>query len=113
MSSDPARGDIEQLWQDALEAYNKETKSDLFGCDFADAVFECKSAQDVIDVLQENMEDFKGFRSEDSKWGEIRNVLTRVVDVVLALNSVAGDAATAAVRSQPHELAPHIPLMRT
>ena len=98
MSSDPARGDIDQLWQDALKAYNKETKSDLFGCDFADAVFECKSAQDVIDILEENMEDFKAFRSEDSKWGKIRSVLTRVVGVVLVLNSAAGDAAAAAVR---------------
>ncbi|KZV67559.1 hypothetical protein PENSPDRAFT_48455 [Peniophora sp. CONT] len=88
-------GDINTLWQDALEAYRMETKSDLLGVDFADDIRDCAGVEDVMNVLQENMEDFKAFRSEYSKWGKVRAVLKRVVGVVLVLNDVAGDAAAA------------------
>ncbi|KZV67555.1 hypothetical protein PENSPDRAFT_736446, partial [Peniophora sp. CONT] len=95
MSSEPDPSDIAQLWKDAIEAYEKETKSDL-ECDLdSDDVPECTDVESVINVLQENMEVFKKFRSSDSKWGKVRGVLERVVSVVLALNDVAGDAAAA------------------
>lgn len=97
MASDSETDDMSQLWRDALEAYRKETKCELLGLDFADGVLECTTAEDVMNVLQENMEDLKAFRSEDSKWGKVRKVLERVVDVVIVLKSVAEEAATASV----------------
>ncbi|VDB88233.1 unnamed protein product [Peniophora sp. CBMAI 1063] len=101
MPSESSENGIHELWQNALEAYRKETKCELLGVDFADSVLECATAEDVMDVLQESMEDLKAFRSDDSKWDKVRNVLERVVGVVLALNVAAGDVASVANQGAP------------
>ena len=92
--------DIADLWDNALEVYKQDTKTDLLGCDFADELLQCTSTENVLEIIHNEMDSFKAFRAEESRWGKVRAVLKRVVDVVLIFNDAVAETGASHVRSR-------------
>ncbi|KAJ7653496.1 hypothetical protein B0H17DRAFT_396420 [Mycena rosella] len=85
--------EFDALWNDALQKYGSETGSDLLQSDYAQLFDDCDSVDTVVDALEQEMEAFKKFRSDDSKWATLRNQLKPVVHFVLLFNDATAEAA--------------------
>ncbi|KAJ7653501.1 hypothetical protein B0H17DRAFT_396493 [Mycena rosella] len=85
--------EFDALWNDALQKYGSETGSDLLQSDYAQLFDDCDSVDTVVDALEQEMEAFKKFRSDDSKWATLRNKLKPVVHFVLLFNDATAEAA--------------------
>ncbi|KAJ7610330.1 hypothetical protein B0H17DRAFT_15719 [Mycena rosella] len=89
-----AANDFDALWTDALNKYSEETGSDLLRSDYAQLFDDCDSVDTVVDALEEEMENFKKFRADDSKWATLRNKLKPVVRFLLLFNDAVAEAAS-------------------
>jgi hypothetical protein len=87
-----------ELWNDALAKFKESTGVDPLTDKLASPIASCKDADEVMIRLDDEMEAFESFRAEDSRWGKLRNnYIKPLVDFVLTVNDVAGEAASAFV----------------
>ncbi|KAJ7691803.1 hypothetical protein B0H17DRAFT_1200919 [Mycena rosella] len=86
--------EFDALWTDALNKYSEETGSDLLRSEYAQLFDDCDSVDTVVDALEEEMENFKKFRADDSKWATLRNKLKPVVHFLLLFNDAVAEAAS-------------------
>jgi hypothetical protein len=99
MSNPPAPDEFAKLWADALAEFKKTTGVDPLTGGIATQLAGCRTSDDVLAKLDDEMRKFDKFRAEDSEWGKLRNeYLKPLVGVVLSVNNVAGEAASAVVR---------------
>jgi fungal STAND N-terminal Goodbye domain len=74
----------------ALDSYAKQTRIDLTNHPFADKLQNCRSPDDILQILSERESAFKDYRDK------YRNLIDRVrpiVQVVHAFSDVLGEAA--------------------
>ena len=64
------------IFDDALKAYKKRTKTDLLAHPLADRLERCDSASGILTVLQEQAQEFNESECSNTKWlGPTVNVL--------------------------------------
>jgi hypothetical protein len=98
MSNTPAPDEFAQPWVDAHAKFKKSTGVDPSTDHLAKPMASCKTADEVLDKLDDEMEAFKDFRAEDSRWGKLRNnYIKPLIDSLLTINDAAGEAASALV----------------
>ncbi len=79
-----------QLILDALDKYAEQTGVSLKDNPFAEHVFRCDSPDAVLQLLQENVKEFKEYRDKNRKFIDCLNP---VVKFVHAFSGVLGEAA--------------------
>ena len=62
--------------------------------EFLEYVNSSRSVHDIMDVFQEEMDNFKAFRSGDANWAKLSATLNQVVEVVIPLNELVGNVAS-------------------
>ena len=94
-NEDPARSDFDKLWDDALQRYRQETKTDLFDHSIAKNFSSLPGDPDQIIHFFEKQKDlFKAFRGSGAK---ARRVLKLIVDAVLPFLDAGAEAASVRV----------------
>jgi hypothetical protein len=94
-----ALDEFTQLWADAHAKFKDSTGVDPLTDDLAKTIAGCKTSDEVLDKLEDEMKTFKDFRADDSRWGKLRNKYIKpLIDAVLVVNDVAAEATSAVVR---------------
>ncbi len=75
---------------DALDKYTEQTGVNLKDNPFAEHVFHCDSPHAVLQLLQDNVKEFKEYRDKNRKFIDCLNP---VVKFVHAFSGVLGEAA--------------------
>jgi hypothetical protein len=99
MSIPAAPDDFAKLWADAHAKFKESTGVDPLRDGLAVQLAGCKTSDDVLGKLDDEMKKFDDFRAEDSRWGRLRNDFIKpLLGVVLSVNDVVAEAASAVVR---------------
>jgi hypothetical protein len=100
MSSKAASGiDFQFILNAALERYTKQTGIDLTGHPSAEKVQNCRSPEDIVELLLEREAAFKDHRN---KYRKLIDCLRPVVQVIHAISGVFGEAIAAVLVSSVH-----------
>ncbi len=83
MSTDPPP-ELKSLFEAALNEFENRTGSNLIQHQIIDKLVNCRSADSVIDVLQEQAYEFRNFRGDD---GKVMTWLKRTVSVLYTLST--------------------------
>jgi hypothetical protein len=81
---------FEDIFHAALANYREHTGVDLSQYPFAEKLENCHSADDILELLQEKVKEFKDFRNGNHK---LTNCLRPVVQVLHAFSSALKDVA--------------------
>jgi len=79
---------FQSIFNAALKAYEKKTKSDLLAHPLAAQLQACSSPDDIFDILQDKLNEFDQSRSRDerlSRW------LNPTINVLLAFSATLGE----------------------
>ncbi|KAJ7922063.1 hypothetical protein B0H13DRAFT_1707918 [Mycena leptocephala] len=85
------------LWEDALKKYTDQSGINLLKSEFASLFDKCHSESTVVGALETEMDAFKKFRGNDSKWAKLRDKLKLVVRVLLLFNDTVAEAASSLI----------------
>ena len=83
MSTNPSP-ELKSLFETALNEFEKRAGSNLVQHQVTDRLMNCKSADSVIDVLQEQAQAFRNFRGDD---GKLMTWLKRTVTALFTLST--------------------------
>ena len=83
MSIDPSP-ELKSLFETALNEFEKRAGTNLAQHQIIDKLVNCASADSVVDVLQEQAQDFRNFRGAD---GKLMTWLKRTVGVLYTLST--------------------------
>jgi hypothetical protein len=75
---------FQSIFDNALKAYKKRTKKDLFSHPLADRFEKCDSANAILAVLQEQVQELNQSQRSNTKW------LDPTVNVLLAFSETLG-----------------------
>jgi hypothetical protein len=76
--------ELKSLFETALNEFEKRAGTNLAQPQIIDKLVNCKSADSVIDVLQEQAQAFRDFRGDD---GKLSTLLKRTVNILYALST--------------------------
>jgi hypothetical protein len=85
---------FEELWQAAIDQYDKTAGRQLLATPYAQQLFACNSLDSVVRELERHGHGFKDYRAHGQ---QIRKVLGYVVKIVLLGAEAGGEAAAASV----------------
>ena len=80
------------VFDSALKAYKKRTKNDLLAHPLADRLKACKSANSILTVLQELVQELNQTQRRNTKW------LEPTVNVLLAFSETLGGVGSVCFR---------------
>jgi hypothetical protein len=101
MSNSAITDEFAKLWANAHAKFKEETGVDPHTDGLATQLAGCKTSDDVLAKLDDEMKKFEDFRAEDSRWGRLRSDFIKpLIDIVLSVNDVAAEAASTVVRLQ-------------
>ena len=80
-----------QLIRDALNSYAEQMKIDLKDNPFAEELKGCNSPEAILQLLEKNRDDFKGYRDKNRKFVDC---LKPVVKFVHAFSEILGEATS-------------------
>ena len=80
-----------QLIRDALDSYAEQMKIDLKDNPFVEELKGCNSPEAILQLLEKNRDDFKGYRDKDRKFVDC---LKPVVKFVHAFSRTLGEAVS-------------------
>jgi hypothetical protein len=98
MSSVPTSSNIQLIFDAALSDYSKQTGIDLSTYPFAQDLQDCRSADDLLNVLQDRAKQFQTYRDGNRK---LINCLKPVVRILHTLSGFLAEAT--AVVSLPSQ----------
>ena len=81
---------FQQIFNNALKAYEKRTKNDLLAHPLAAQLQACDSQDAILAILQKQVEEFNESRSNDDRW---TNWLDPTVNVLVAFSATLGEGA--------------------
>lgn len=90
-STDTSSSNFRTIFNAALSDYTKQTHIDLTTYPFARTLQNCDSVDAILDLFLEKAQQFRAYREGDSK---LINFLKSVVQVLHAVSSVFGEAAS-------------------
>ena len=76
--------ELKSLFETALNEFEKRAGTNLAQHQIIDKLVNCASADSVVDVLQEQAQDFRNFRGAD---GKLMTWLKRTVNVLYSLST--------------------------
>ena len=82
---------LQLIFDDALKAYKKRTKNDLFTHPLADRLEACKSPNAILDILQQQVQDLNGSQHRSERW---TRWLGPTVNVLHAFSETLGEGIT-------------------
>jgi len=105
--------EAKQLFREALKLYKSRPELDpTKDFESLDEFAQCTGADDIMLALKKRVDELKGFR--DDHWTTLREKLKPVVEVLLRLTTIVGDAAQSIVcgyillpSARTYNFAPH------
>ncbi|KZV75910.1 hypothetical protein PENSPDRAFT_15420, partial [Peniophora sp. CONT] len=85
--------DFGLLWSDAIQTFNAQLGADDTIGGLTSQLLKCRSAEDVVAVMEQTLNTFNEFRTGDAHWKMLRNKLKPVIEVVIRLNDAVAEAA--------------------
>ena len=95
----PSQTMLAPLWSQALQNYQRRTGLDPQTHPFTQSLANCDSLDEVLQLFDAKMKEFKRFRSGDPKWERFRSVyLKPAVEVLIKLNDSLKEVSSSFVR---------------
>ena len=96
-----SRANLGAHWKEALAVYANQTGIDLCKHDLA-RLSECKTVEDVLVALQDEMRTFRAFESHNRNWRDMRAFVRRIASSVLGLCDTAATRSATNVSMLPY-----------